>query len=60
MLESLPACTFIKKRPQHSCFLVNIAKFLKTPILGSICERLFPKKELYVDADIYDYDYVDV
>ena len=60
MLESLPACTFIKKRPQHSCFLVNIAKFLKTPILGSICERLFPKKELHVDVDVYDYDYADV
>ena len=57
---TLPACSFIKKRLQHSCFLVNIAKFLKTPILGSICERLFPKKELYTDVDVYDYDYPDV
>ena len=39
---------------------MNIAKFLKTPILGNICERLFPKKELYVDVDVYDYDYADV
>ena len=25
---------------QHRCFTVNIAKFLKTPILKNICERL--------------------
>ena len=31
---------FIKKRLQHRCFPVNIAKILKTPILKSICERL--------------------
>ena len=31
---------FIKKRLQHSCFPVNIAKFLRTPILKYICERL--------------------
>ena len=30
VLESLLACNFIKKRLQHRCFLVNIAKFLKT------------------------------
>ena len=29
----------IKKRLQHKCFLVNIAKFLRTPILKNICER---------------------
>ena len=40
MLESLlnkvaglKACIFIKKRLQHRCFPVNIAKFLRTPIL---------------------------
>ena len=27
------ACNFIKKRLQHKCFPVNIAKFLRTPIL---------------------------
>ena len=33
-------CNFIKKRVQHRCFPVNIAKFLKTPILRNVCERL--------------------
>ena len=28
-LASLEACNFIKKRPQHRCFPVNIAKFLR-------------------------------
>ena len=36
VLESL-----IKRRVQHRCFLMNIAKFLKAPILTNICERLF-------------------
>ena len=31
---------FIKERLQHRCFPVNNAKFLRTPILKSICERL--------------------
>ena len=30
----------IKKKPQHRCFTVNIAKFLRTPILKNIRERL--------------------
>ena len=30
---SCQACNFIKKRLQHKCFPVNIAKFLRTPIL---------------------------
>ena len=36
----LSACNFIKKRFQHTCFPVNIARFLKTPTLKNICERL--------------------
>ena len=31
---------FIKKKPQHRCFPVNIAKFLGLPVLKNICERL--------------------
>ena len=31
---------FIKKRRQHRSFLANIEKFLRTPILKNICERL--------------------
>ena len=30
---SLIACNFIKKRFQHMCFPVNIAKFLSTAFL---------------------------
>ena len=36
----LQACSFIKKRLQHRCFHVDFAKFLRTTILNSICERM--------------------
>ena len=36
----LQVCNFIKKRLQHRCFTVNMPKFLKTPILKNICERV--------------------
>ena len=54
MLESLfnkvaelQTCNIIKKRLQHRCFCVNIAKFLKTPILKIICERLLLPLEVF-------------
>ena len=34
------AFNFIKKRLQLRCFPLNIAKFLRTPFLKNICERL--------------------
>ena len=36
------ACTFttLLKRFQHRCFPVKFEKFLETPILKNICERL--------------------
>ena len=34
------SCNFIKKRLQHRYFLVNIRKFIRTPILKNICKRL--------------------
>ena len=37
----LQSWNFIKKRLQHRCFPVNIAKFLRTFVLKSACERLF-------------------
>ena len=47
MLESLfkkvaglKACNFIKKRPEHRCFPVNIAKFLILLNSKNNCERL--------------------
>ena len=36
----LQACYFIKKRLQNRCFPTNIVKFLRTPILKNIIERL--------------------
>ena len=38
--KAIHVCNFIKKRLQHGCCLVNIAKFLKTPILKNISKRL--------------------
>ena len=35
-----------KKRLQHRCFLVNIAKFLRSPILKNICEQLLMEDEV--------------
>ena len=35
-VAGLKACSFIKKRLQHRCFPVNIAKFLRAPILKNI------------------------
>ena len=50
----LQAWNFIKKRLQHRCFLVNIAKFLRTAIFKNICERLllrvFP---FYVSLNVF-------
>ena len=42
VLESLfnKVSFLIKKRLQHRCLPVNIANFLRTPILKKICERL--------------------
>ena len=32
--------TLLKKRLKHSCFLVNIVEFLRSPALKNICERM--------------------
>ena len=36
----LEVCDFIKKTLQLSCFPLNIAKFLRTPILRNTYERV--------------------
>ena len=46
---SLNACNFFKKRLQHRCFAVNIAKFLRT---ASFIEHL---RWLLSDLKKYDY-----
>ena len=48
-VESIQACSFIKKRLQHMYFPVNIAKFLRTPILKNICEWLL----LFLEQDSF-------
>ena len=42
---------FIKKRLQHRSFHVKFAKFLRTPILKSICERLLLHLKYYTPAN---------
>ena len=39
-VAGLQVWIFIKKRLQHRYFPVNIAKFLRAPVLKYICERL--------------------
>ena len=40
---SLQVCNFVKKRLRHKCFHLKFVKFLRTPILKNICERLLLK-----------------
>ena len=39
-VAGLKACEFIKRRLQHRCFPMKFTKFLRTPILKTICGRL--------------------
>ena len=39
-MQAFKLGVFIKKRLQHRCFPVSIAKFLRTPILKNICKQL--------------------
>ena len=41
-------CNFIKKKLQHRCFLANIDKFGRSPILKNICEQLHFRKVFQV------------
>ena len=40
-IAGLKAWNFVKKGFQHRYFAVNIAKFLRAPILKNICKGLF-------------------
>ena len=46
-VADLKACNIIKKRLQHRCFHVNIAKSLRTSILKIICKRLLLPLEVF-------------
>ena len=48
----LQACNFIKQRPQHRCFPVRFAKFLRTPILKNICKRLLLGTRKHKEASV--------
>ena len=39
-VADLKTCDIIQKRLQHRNFDVNFVKFLETPILKNMCERL--------------------
>ena len=59
-VADLQVCNFSKKRLQHRCLPVNIAKFLRTLILKNICQRL-PRfiiecKEFFTDMNSKDWD----
>ena len=41
--QTFKACNFMKKRLQDRCFPVKTAKFLRTPFLKDIRERLLSK-----------------
>ena len=46
VLNKVASYNFIKKRLQHGCFPVKLAKFLRTPIFKNICEQLLLNIEL--------------
>ena len=52
----LQACNFIKKRLQHRRFSMKFVKFLTTPILRNIAERLLLKIISYLS--LYNYEHL--
>ena len=52
-------CNFVKKRTQHRCFSVHIAKFLRTSILKKISYWLFLPLEVFC-KDFVDISYENV
>ena len=45
--EDFKPCNVVKKRLQHRCFPLNIAKSLRTSILKIICKRLLQPPEVF-------------
>ena len=54
-IAGLQACNVIKKRIQHRCFPVHIAKFLITTISKNICERLLLPIFLHINPSSIDF-----
>ena len=57
MWESLfyKVCNFTKKTPTLDVFSVNIAKFLRAPILKDICEQLFLHLQFEKDNHFFQF-----
>ena len=53
IVAGLKVCNYIKKRLQHRCFSVNIAKFLRKPISKNICDRLLLPLVTYLAYGMY-------
>ena len=54
-VAGLQDCSFIiKERLQHRCFPVKLAKFLRTPILKSICEWQLPMLSIVLNVPNVD------
>ena len=56
-VADLKACNIIKKRLEHKCFLVNIAKSLRASILKIICKWLLLPLEVFVDKESVNISY---
>ena len=54
---SIRPATLSKKRLQHGCFLVSIAKFLRTPTMKNICGRLllFFSEFMQLQRDLFHF-----
>ena len=48
-------CNFTKKTPTLDVFSVNIAKFLRAPILKNICEQLFLHLQFEKDNHFFQF-----
>ena len=55
-LMKLQTCRFIEKNLQHWCFPLHVSKYLRTPILKNISERLLLiifSSAIYLFSDVY-------
>ena len=60
-VAGMKACSFIKKRLQHWCFPVNIAKFLRAPFLQNISGSYFWGIEIIISSlQLYSISILDI
>ena len=54
-IAGLKACNFVKKKLKHSCFPVNIGKFLRTSFLQNMfggCLYPWDNVNIYINRDL--------